>query len=450
MNSPDFDGNHNPEGFALSVLSNPSWIVCQLGAREHYSIPRSLTRQRVPVRLITDYWHFSNRISLASTKLQQRFHADIAEQNVTAFNLGIYRFELLAKLNRLTGWQKILQRNEWFSSIAARRINRDLSNPRKQTTKPSVVFSYSYTAKEIFKVARRHGCMTLLGQIDPGPEEMKLVQDLCERSGIQSDSAPPDEYWQNWREECRLADGVIVNSEWSKDLLLTAGLPESKIYVVPLVHEKAPQSNHSSPPLPQHFNKDRPLRVLFLGQVIVRKGVLELIDAISQTLHLPIEWTIVGGGNPELMNRLRDIQSKRKVQHQGDQILSSVQVTGSVPRSSAADYYQNVDVFILPTHSDGYALTQLEAASFGLPVIASRFCGNVVQHGVNGMLLSEITGKSIADSVTQLCLNPQLLHRLACNQKQRETYTLNDLGTALLNVENSIREQSQFALSAPN
>jgi glycosyltransferase involved in cell wall biosynthesis len=36
---------------------------------------------------------------------------------------------------------------------------------------------------------------------------------------------------------------------------------------------------------------------------------------------------------------------------------------------------------ILPTLSDGFALTQLEALAYGCPVIASQFCGEVVTPG---------------------------------------------------------------------
>ena len=55
---------------------------------------------------------------------------------------------------------------------------------------------------------------------------------------------------------------------------------------------------------------------------------------------------------------------------------------------TAARFYREADVFLFPTLSDGFGLTQLEAQAWRLPVIASRFCGDVVQDGVNGLLLA--------------------------------------------------------------
>jgi glycosyltransferase involved in cell wall biosynthesis len=64
---------------------------------------------------------------------------------------------------------------------------------------------------------------------------------------------------------------------------------------------------------------------------------------------------------------------------------------GSVPREDAARFYRDADVFLFPTFSDGFGLTQLEAQAWKLPVIATKFCGDVVEDGKNGYLLPEIT-----------------------------------------------------------
>ena len=65
---------------------------------------------------------------------------------------------------------------------------------------------------------------------------------------------------------------------------------------------------------------------------------------------------------------------------------------GHVRRSETSKFYRNSDVFVFPTFSDGFGLTQLEAQAWKLPIIATKYCGDVVEDGRNGWLLTEPTG----------------------------------------------------------
>jgi glycosyltransferase involved in cell wall biosynthesis len=81
---------------------------------------------------------------------------------------------------------------------------------------------------------------------------------------------------------------------------------------------------------------------------------------------------------------------------------------------------------ILPTLSDGFAITQLEALAHGCPVIASQHCGTVVTHGLNGWLLPSLEPEAIADIILQAmeeasCLSQPLT--MPC-------FGLSDLATA--------------------
>jgi glycosyltransferase involved in cell wall biosynthesis len=91
----------------------------------------------------------------------------------------------------------------------------------------------------------------------------------------------------------------------------------------------------------------------------------------------------------------------------------SVKWLGPVSRKEAAEFYRNADVFILPTLSDGFAITQLEAQAHGLPVITSKFCGDVVKSGVDGIILKETTASYIAAAVCDCIANPNRLQEFA-------------------------------------
>ena len=92
---------------------------------------------------------------------------------------------------------------------------------------------------------------------------------------------------------------------------------------------------------------------------------------------------------------------------------SNCNFLGSVSRAEVAKYYEEADVFILPTISDGFALTQLEAQAFGLPLIVSRNCGEVVTNGVDGIVLAEISCDSIVEALLDIVANPDALEEMS-------------------------------------
>ena len=262
-----------------------------------------------------------------------------------------------------------------------------------------VLFSYSYTAQEPFRLAKDRGWRTVLGQIDPGPAEERIVAVLTARwpQYARSPGVPagPVDYWSNWREECSLADIIVVNSDWSREALLDERIPGEKIVVLPLAYEpgagRSEQRATARPPI-SGFSRERPLRVLFLGQAIVRKGIHDLVNAARLLQGEPICFDVVGahGAVP-------------------DDLPGNVTFHGPVARSKVAQWYRQADVFVLPTHSDGFALTQLEAMSYGVPVVATPHCGAVVQHGRNGWIVRPGNPEQLAGALCEAINSPARL-----------------------------------------
>jgi glycosyltransferase involved in cell wall biosynthesis len=400
-------------------VDKPEWICCQIGAREHYAVPRSLLRKGASVRLVTDVWAASNSICLPK-RWRQRSHAEISDQEVIAWNVSALCHQGHLKLRRRGLWQTNVSVNDWFQ----RKVCRVLPALVDAASAPITVFAYSYAAREIFRVAKTLGCRTILGQIDPGPAEMRIVKAI-ERRYCDLQSEWPDQmYWDNWRSECDQADAIVVNSEWSRLGLLNENISADRVHIVPLAYDGVDSPFTHTREIPDCFGFYRPLRVLFLGQVIPRKGALELAEAIQLLAKRPVAWFIVGHGPPDLLARFRG--------------LPRTTVTGAVSRNQAAGYYQQADVFILPTHSDGFALTQLEAQSFGLPVIASGNCGDVVSHGNNGLRLPDVSAGSIVDSVEQLLQSPQLLQSLASNCRVEARFSLDALGEQMIRLHHNL------------
>lgn len=387
-----------------------SWICCQLGAREHYAVPRALQLSGSLAEVITDLWIRPGALPhVWRRRLNGRFHRELESARVTAPNVAALTFELKSYARRENGWRLIRDRNDWFQ-------RRALDQLRKSGNGVDTVFAYSYAAEQIFKFARARGWRTVLGQIDPGPAEERVVNALHANSApTQSKWKPaPADYWERWRKECDLADRIVVNSSWSRAGLLEEGVPAEKIHVVPLAYDASPESRAFQRRYPVAFTSERPLRVLFLGQINLRKGAGELIEAAKLLADAPVECWFVGPAQIEIP------AGKTRIRW-----------FGPTPRVDVDRYYKDADVFVLPTLSDGFGLTQLEAQSWKLPVVASRHCGEVVEDGVNGVLLEEISAGSIADVLRGFLSSPGTLDSMSRRSSVEPRFSLQNLAAAL-------------------
>src|SRR6266513_2052207 len=376
------------------------WICCQLGAREHYAIPRALFRRGALDWLVTDAWVPPSSVlaKISAGTLADRFHNELSDARVMAFNSSVILFEMLARARRLAELERIIARNRWFQWKVVGALNSQLSTLSSQP----ILLSYSYAALEPFRFAKLHGWKTLLLQIDPGPEEERIVAEEVARVPALAGEwqAAPAAYWASWRQECDLADRIIVNSDWSREGLMRSGIATEKLTLIPLAYEASEVGHQKSEikqvrSYPERFTRDRPMRVLFLGQVNLRKGVARLLQAARTLRDEPVEFWIVG-----------PVQIANAETAAG---TARVRWFGSVSRKEAAEKYKAADVFILPTLSDGFAITQLEAQAHGLPVISSKCCGKVVENGVNGIILDEPSAACIAHAIRDCIANPDRL-----------------------------------------
>jgi len=417
------------------------WTTIQLGSREHYAVAVALHEAGLLEWCITDAW----LSPLASSALRPFLASLAARRNdrlpngkVKSNTAGRLLADSWLKLRRLQPWPLIMERNTWFGRWAAQELVK---------SEATVVFSYSYTARLPFAQAHKQGRRCILGQIDPGPREEDVVLEatLNYRHLAPPADRAPQNYWDLWRDEIALADKIIVNSPWSANLLVEAGVGPGKIVEVPLVYERAEssvsdglgrqacledsadssKSSDSNPLATRHLSPvigSRPrLQALFLGSVILRKGVGQLFDAIRMLKNELVDFVFAG----PVGLRIPDMIST----------MSNVRFLGPVDKATAERLYRDSDVFLFPTLSDGFGLTQLEALGQGLPVIASANCGQVVEDRVSGLVLSEITPEAIADAVMQLVRDRDLLARLKANAQVPSKCHPRHLAPALLGLE---------------
>lgn len=400
--------------------SQPSWICCHLGAREHYATPRALHRHGRLAHLITDAWvppsaTFRFLPGARSRRLQERYHHELARLPVTDFTASLVTHEAWWRLQGQHDWALYQARNSWFQRKAARAI-------ASAAPAAPIVFAHSYAALDVFRAAKSRGWRCVLGQIDPGAHHFTVVRESARQAPEYGPPppSPPPQYLDRWREECALADAIVVNSEWSRRCLEEAGVDASKMTIVPLAYEG---DDPAVPPhqYPDHFTADRPLRMLFVGHAAVAKGIKALLDALALAADTPVELTIVGDRSAQIPPA--DLTNPR------------IRWIGAVSRSAVMHYYRAADVLVFPSLSDGFGMAQIEAQGWRLPIVASHACGSVVREGINGTLLRDVTPSAIADVIRRLAASPELLATWSRQSVPASGQGLTALGAALVALE---------------
>lgn len=129
--------------------------------------------------------------------------------------------------------------------------------------------------------------------------------------------------------------------------------------------------------------------VVFVGQIIHRKGIDLLLEAIHPLLELypTLSLIVIGRGEMEVSIRERAAALG---------VLDRVVFEGVIPSTSIPARLAAADLLVLPSRFDGWGMVVNEALSVGTPVIVSDRCGaaDLVQNEVNGYVFR---GEDIAD-----------------------------------------------------
>ena len=380
-----------------------NWIVAQLGAREHYAVPRAFHISRQLEVVYTDIWmnrqNWLSRLSPSLRSLHDRYHAGIPPQKIKSFNRSFLSRHLLQKANLLK-FPSFFDKDIYYGSLFAKKVRDDITTIDLHPEKHSF-FGFSSASLETLQYLKEKEIPTLVDQIDPGRVELEIV--LAEARKWEGwdlyELQPHECYFDRLQSEWGLATNVLVNSEWSRQALIQQGVDADKIIMVPLAFEPSLQSTVSDRKPLKEFT------VLFLGAVILRKGIQYLIEAARLLKDFPVKFIVAGpiGITEEALAR----------------VPSNMTFTGKVNRSRVPEYYTGADIFVLPTLSDGFALTQLEAMSYGLPVIATHNCGAVVQEGINGFVIPPADPTTLANRILTLYQEKDLLDEMRVRAIQR-------------------------------
>ena len=234
-------------------------------------------------------------------------------------------------------------------------------------------------------------------------------------------------------QEYALADYFIVPSTYAKSTYVKAGLGEKKIFVVPYgvdfknFDKIRDKSNEGV------LTKSRDIfRIIYVGQLCVRKGIHYLIDAFKALNIRNKELLLVGDYSENIYRSYIEntVNQDWKIKH-----------IGQVAKIDLVYYYNISSVFVLPSLANSFGLVTLEAMACGLPVIVTENSGSseVVRDDVDGYVIPIRNTSVLLSKLEYLGNNREIRERMGTAAYfQARKYTWTRYADQLLQVYDEI------------
>lgn len=317
-------------------------VTCHAGNRDSYQLSVALHENALLDTLVTDFY----TPDFAHFLTGKRFNSGLPSRKVTSL------------------WANLLYQKVFRGSYAVSDARLSKYAVEKAMKKNAHLFLSSYTAYEAFSKVRKEGLdkKCLLFQLHPHPmsirkifeEEISLVPEAKD-SILGELEMNQDQYVLNRLVgESSLADSCVVASTFTKETLVENNITVDKIKVVPYGVDA------SKFPLKQTYNNlNGSLNIIFVGQMIQRKGLYYLLEAVKKLNSPNINLTIVGRGTID-HNLLNNYIS-----------ASNIHIKINLSHSELVNEFHKHDVLIFPSLVEGFGQVILEAMSSGLSVICT-------------------------------------------------------------------------------
>jgi alpha-maltose-1-phosphate synthase len=191
--------------------------------------------------------------------------------------------------------------------------------------------------------------------------------------------------------ECDL---ITVPSAFAMRSFIEQGVPAEKLAKIPYGVDL--REFH---PIPK---EDDIFRVLYVGQMSIRKGIPYLMEALSSLKIRKFEFAIIAPNPPQADPFLK-------------RFADGYAYWGPKPRSELYRYYSQASVFVMASVEEGMAMVQAQAMACGLPVIATTNTGaeDLFTDGVEGFIVPVRNPDAIREKVLYLYENPVVRNQMS-------------------------------------
>ena len=211
-------------------------------------------------------------------------------------------------------------------------------------------------------------------------------------------------------------DFVTIPSDFVRQSFLDQGFDAGKLIQIPF----GVDVERFRPARPEDADPKRPFRVLFVGQITLRKGVLDLLEAWRRLGWRDAELWLVGRVDSAIQDLLA-VHARR----------AGVRFVEYTP--DPVSLFQSADLFAFPSIEEGSALVTYEAMACGLPLIVTPNAGSVARHEQEALIVPPADAPALAQALERMRDEPALRDALgSAARKRAEAHTWELYGRRLV------------------
>jgi glycosyltransferase involved in cell wall biosynthesis len=192
------------------------------------------------------------------------------------------------------------------------------------------------------------------------------------------------------------------------------------------------------------YSSQKPI-FLFVGSLVTRKGLLQLLEACVVLNNEGIkQYSLVIVGDGSQKEFLEEFSKMHN-------LTNNIHWTGKLDYGQLGLYFNQADAFILPTLEDTWGVVVLEAMAFGKAILCSDRAGasELVIEGQNGYRFDPYNREQVANVMKQLIKNQGLSETMGRKSKElMEQYSPNSAAKFLSHVTKTVLERHKIKIGS--
>lgn len=270
------------------------------------------------------------------------------------------------------GWRGLARRIDmWGNRRFVGRIGADIRLPE-----PFALWGYNGSSATSFALAKEYGRTCILDRTNGDFRIYNaMMAEIADRFGnwfLPVEREVPQSTIAQDDREYALADTILVGSPFAAQTIRDA-VPDPSIHAkLRMLEYCYDETLFTAPPPPAPIAPSAPVKFLFLGLVIPRKGIHHVLEAIARIPPAQAELTIVG--------ELR-VPAKAFAPY-----ADRVKVQPTVARADVPAIMREHHVLVLPSYFEGAGIVLYEALASGCALIQSDRCTPAVSESTGIML----------------------------------------------------------------